>query len=52
MTDTEQVLLDVVAVRILLGTALVVQAGAIMRYFSFFRQLNVREQLYMKVHVQ
>ncbi len=38
-----QVLLDVVAVRILIGTALIVQAGALMRYFSFFKQLNVRE---------
>ncbi len=28
-------------VRILIGTALIVQAGALMRYFSFFKQLNV-----------
>ena len=39
--DHMQASINTTVVRILLGTALVVQAGTVLQYASYFKQLNV-----------
>lgn len=44
-----QAFLDTAIVRIFLGSVLIVQAGAMLRYVSFFRELNVRLYCYFGI---